>query len=188
MNAMTWWDHETRSVWSQPWGLAIRGPLEGTRLDAIAANIVPWATWLDDHPQTLFMDLGGDEVAHFKQPFGEDYVIGVTLGEHAKGYYFPAASEKGVINDLLGPFPVLVLADDATKAVHVYLRSVGDEDLEFTMQNGRLTDRQTESVWNTAKGIAVEGPLQGELLKEVPYMTAFKSAWRDFYPHSELYE
>ena len=52
MNAMTWWDHDTESVWSQPWGSAIRGPLEGTALTLIPASIVPWPTWLDEHPDT----------------------------------------------------------------------------------------------------------------------------------------
>ena len=28
MNAMTWWDHTTGSVWSQVWGRAIEGPLD----------------------------------------------------------------------------------------------------------------------------------------------------------------
>ncbi len=29
MRAMTWWDHETNSIWSQPWGMSIAGELEG---------------------------------------------------------------------------------------------------------------------------------------------------------------
>ena len=38
MRAMTWWDHKTESIWSQPWGMAIDGPLEGTRLKLIPAR------------------------------------------------------------------------------------------------------------------------------------------------------
>jgi hypothetical protein len=29
---MTWWDWETQSIWSQPWGAAIDGELTGARL------------------------------------------------------------------------------------------------------------------------------------------------------------
>jgi hypothetical protein len=43
-NAMTWWDHQTQSVWSQVWGQAIAGPLKGTTLELIPASIVPWRT------------------------------------------------------------------------------------------------------------------------------------------------
>lgn len=42
MRAMIWWDRETESVWSQPWGLALDGLLSDSRLDLIPANIAPW--------------------------------------------------------------------------------------------------------------------------------------------------
>ena len=118
MRAMNWWDHETDSVWSQPWGRAIRGPLEGTRLNLIPAGIVPWATWLREHPDTLLLDNGGRG-----QAFRPDYVIGVTLGEYAKAYRYESASQQEVLNDQIGPFPVVVLTDPETKAVHLYLRT-----------------------------------------------------------------
>ena len=41
MNAMTWFDHETNSIWSQPWGMAISGPLKGTRLDVFPFSLHP---------------------------------------------------------------------------------------------------------------------------------------------------
>ena len=114
-------------------------------------------------------------------------MIGVTLGEHAKAYSFRPASKEGVINDQTGPFPAVVLVDAETKAVRVYLRSVANRELEFTMQDGQLVDGQTESTWSAATGIALEGPLQGESLRQLPYMTSFDWAWKDFYPHSEIY-
>jgi hypothetical protein len=45
MNAMTWWDHESESVWSQPWGRAIAGPLKGIELELLPSELVPWETW-----------------------------------------------------------------------------------------------------------------------------------------------
>ena len=42
-------------------------------------------------------------------------------------------------------------------------------------------------VWDVARGIAVEGPLTGTVLQQVPYMTSFDWAWEDFYPHTEIY-
>ena len=187
-NAMTWWDHETDSIWSQPWGIAIDGELKGVELDMIPASVVPWATWLADHPETLVLETIRGAYGLVREGFTSDYVIGVTLGEYAKAYPFAAASREGVINDRLGPFPVVVLADKGTKAVNVYLRRVGEEELEFVSLDGRLVDRQTGRTWDRARGFAVEGPLRGELLKQLPYMTSFDWAWEDFYPHSEFYE
>ena len=95
---------------------------------------------------------------------------------------------EGAINDRLGPFPILVLADAGTQSVHTYLRLGKDEELEFELRDGRLVDRQTGSVWDVARGIAVEGPLTGTVLQQVPYMTSFDWAWEDFYPHTEIYQ
>ena len=144
---------------------------------------MPWATWFDEHPDTVV--LGGEPRGLFgvvRERFTPDYVIGVTLGDHARAYPYPSASAEGVVNDRLGPFPVVVLVDSQTKAVHVYLRDLGEGDpLDFSQQDdGRLVDLQTGSTWNAARGIAVDGPLKGEVLKQVPYITSYDWAWEDF--------
>ena len=184
MRAMTWYDHETESVWSQPWGMAIAGPLESTRLLQIPARIIPWDAWVTEHPDTQVLKTNR---GHSRQYFTSEYVIGIALGEHAKAYPFTPASKEGVINDFIGPFPVLVFADQETKEVFSYLRTVGEQVLEFALQEGILVDIQTGSAWNVARGIATDGPLRGELLRTIPYITSYDWAWEDFYPHSEFY-
>ena len=184
MRAMTWWDHKTESVWSQPWGTAIRGPLEGTRLSQIPAGIVPWAAWQAEHPETLVLDLPG----YGGRRFSSDFVIGIALGEHAKAYPFEITSEEAVVNDQVGEFPILLLVDAETKAVHAFLRKAMDADLVFALQEGRLVDLQTGSIWDATKGIAIDGALRGEVLQKVPYITSFDWAWEDFYPHTEFFQ
>ena len=44
-----------------------------------------------------------------------------------------------------------------------------------------------ESVWDTTRGVAVDGPLKGTLLQQLPYVTSFDWAWLDFFPHTEVY-
>lgn len=188
MRAMTWFDHETESVWSQPWGLAIDGAIAGTRLTLIPAGIMPWDAWRTDHPDTLVLDAGGRSL--FGKPrkkFSSDFVIGIALGEAAKGYPFRLASQEGIINDRIGPFPVVVLANPETKAIHAFLRIVGQDELDFALRGDTLVDQQTGSTWDLDRGIAVEGPLRGEVLQRVPYITSFDWAWEDFYPHTEFY-
>ena len=164
MNAMTWWDHETGSVWSQPWG-----------------------TWLTDHPDTSLLVSGIWRLDGVMATATSNYVIGVTLDEYAAAYPFKLASEQVVTNDRLGPFPVLVLADPESKAVNVYLRRVGDRELEFSLRSGSLVDAETNSSWDFSAGTALEGPLEGRTLQRLPYVTSYDWAWRDFYPHSQFY-
>lgn len=187
MRAMTWWDQETGSVWSQPWGAAIEGPLQGTRLGMIPASVIPWGTWVAEHPGTLLLDVGGGGRFRSREEFRSNYVIGISLGDFARGYPFPLASRAGAINDMLGPFPILVVASLETKAVHAYIRTADDQDLEFTVEDGILKDTQTNSTWDLVRGIAVDGPLRGQVLQQVPYMSSFDWAWIDFFPHTDFY-
>jgi hypothetical protein len=58
-NAMTWWDHDTGSVWMQPTGKAILGPLRGARLELLASTLTDWGSWRRSHPETLALDADG---------------------------------------------------------------------------------------------------------------------------------
>jgi hypothetical protein len=190
--AMTWYDHETDSLWSQPIGTAMSGTYKGVRLEMIPTEVVPWGTWRREHPQTLVLDTFGRFTGFSADPFigavGENaYVLGAVLAESAKAFPFDEISETVVVNDAVGGIPVVVYANPDDRAAHIFVRSLGDRVLTFRWQNGRLTDNETDTVWDTATGLAVEGALRGELLQEVPYTTSYLWAWRDFFPRSEVY-
>jgi hypothetical protein len=55
MNAITWWDHETDSMWSQPWGWGIKGTHKGVELNLLPFQLTTWGSWGQDHPDTLVM-------------------------------------------------------------------------------------------------------------------------------------
>lgn len=188
MNAMTWWDHETESVWSQVWGRAIEGPLKGTELELLTSSTVPWGTWKVQHPNTLLMtnSLGGFRFGR-RARFQPDYVIGIQFGGFAKAYPYPVAAREQVINDGIGGRPVLVYVDPETHAVSTFFRLAGEQTLSFALKEGQLVDQETGSVWDAVRGLAISGPLRGTVLRSAPYVPAYHSAWRDFYPESEFY-
>jgi len=190
MNAMTWFDHTTGSVWSQVWGQAIAGPLKGTTLEMIPASIVPWGTWKANHPHTLAMLDGKDGLFARQEPGRDGWVIGITLGEFAKAYPYPTLAEQRVINDTVGPYPVVLYANPETRDVQVYLRQAGDDVLNFAWDStgGRLVDVESGTEWDVTRGLAREGARQGEVLLQVPYLSSFDWAWLDFHPNSEFYE
>lgn len=188
MNAMTWWDHKTESVWSQPWGRAIAGPLKGTELELIPSQLVPWSTWREAHPETLALEVGGPR---FRQErFRAGYVIGVSLGDSATAFPYDLAAQTRVVNDAVGPYPVVVIVNPETRAVFVYLRQVEGEErvLNFLERDGALEDQETGSTWQMERGGAVDGTLKGQILRNVPYVPAFPEAWRDFFPNSRWYD
>ena len=55
-NAMTWWDHDTGSIWSQPLGEAIAGPRKGETVELLPMTYTTWDSWRNAHPQTLALD------------------------------------------------------------------------------------------------------------------------------------
>jgi hypothetical protein len=191
MNAMTWWDHATESVWSQPWGRAIAGTLKGTELELLSSELVPWGTWRERHPHTLALetDVPGMEGRNYHlEVFYDGFVIGVALGDHATAFPYRLAADKGIINDSVGTDPVVVYVDKDKDSTHVYLRQVNRDTLTFVFKDGAVMDQETGSIWALATGIAVDGPLKGKVLRSAPYIPAFDEAWHDFYPQSRWYE
>ena len=191
MNAMTWYDHETQSLWSQPTGSALMGVYKGLSLEMIPAPVVPWATWKSEHPNTLVLNVGLGRAETSKvDPFdteGRGYVAGVVLGDDAKAYPFAVVSLKVVVNDAIGIQPVVVYANPADKSVHIYSSKLGESNLEFEWVDGSLRDTQTGTRWDATGGVGIEGPLRGEILEELPYSTAYEWAWMEFYPDTEIY-
>ena len=189
MRAMTWWDHETGSVWSQVWGQAIAGPLKGTTLSLIPASIVPWGTWKAEYPQTLAMINGKQGLFGAEERPRDGWVVGITLGPHSKAYQYQALVEDRVVNDRIGPYPVALYADPETRNVQVFLRQVNDQVLTLSMGDAEkyLVDAETGSQWDLTLGLARNGVLKGETMLKVPYLSSFDWAWEDFHPDTEFY-
>ena len=194
MSAMTWWDHQTESVWSQPWGTAVAGPLKDTALTLIPASIVPWETWRQEHPDTTVLSNGLDDSRQRVHGTTDDFVIGVALGDAATAYDYRLASRERLINDAVGAHPVVVIVDPDTRHIRVYLRRVAaqgsDRPLLLTFardSKGRLVDVETGTVWSAQQGVATDGALKGAQLQQVPWVSSFDWAWRDFFPHSAFY-
>jgi hypothetical protein len=185
MNAMTWYDHTTQSVWSQPWGRAIIGELKGIELFLLPSQIAAWGSWLEVHPDTLVMTNDLFRVGAFRQRFDPDFVIGLLLDGEAKAYYFRDVLNAGVVNDTMGDVPIVVWAEEGR--FHAYVRQIDQQVLTFSTDGNFLFDAESGSQWDVARGLAIDGSLQGQALIGVPSSSAFDWAWLDFYPESDFY-
>lgn len=186
MNAMTWYDHETQSVWSQPVGLAFRGPLKGTQLELLPFQLTTWSNWVESYPDTLVMVNDVNRLGNSRQGFQPNFVIGLIIDDQAKAYYYEDVEAAGVINDTLAEVPIIVWAENNDYTA--YIRKLGDQTLTFKIDNGLLVDQETGSVWDISRGLAKEGPLTGEGLQPVPSLSSYDWAFKDFYPGADFYQ
>ena len=105
LSALVMYDRQTESLWSQIEGRAIAGALTGVTLDRIPVATVPWATWLEAHPDGQVLSrpedtgrdygrnpyVGYDEVD--SEPFLYDRDSDPRLPPKERVVAFPAADE-----------------------------------------------------------------------------------------------
>jgi len=180
MSAMTWYDHKTNSIWSQPWGRAIDGELKGVELRVLPSQMTTWGNWKEQHPETLAMINDYDRLGPRKLAFWDGFVVGISIAGNDKAYYYQDLETVGLVNDNLAGIPILVWAGENT--YEAFSRKVDGRELTFVFENGRLLDLETGTSWDVARGLAIEGPLAGSALQAIPSSSSYDWSWFDFFP------
>lgn len=184
-NAMTWWDHDTGTIWSQPLGEAIVGPREGARLELMSSQLTEWETWLSEHPESLALDAparsAGFDLASMS--------IVIDLSDEVGVYPVAKLVEHGPANDLVAGVPVSVLLDPTDeKRWRVFHRLVGDQTLTLHRAGDQIVDIETGTVWDPVSGRAIDGELEGSTLDPLPGFTAFEDDARTFWPDADYWD
>jgi hypothetical protein len=184
-NAMTWWDHETGSVWSQPKGEAIIGPLKGTKLELLPSNLTQWGAWREAYPDTLALDAPGD-ITRFTL---DQTVLVVDFGAETVAYPVSEVRSAGAVNDRVAGVEVAVVFDPSDdQRWAVFSRRLDDRVVELVVEEGLLVDIGTRSVWDPVRGIAQSGPLEGQILDQLPGFTSFPDDFFTFWPDGRVWE
>ncbi len=191
------YDAQTRSHWSQLFGKAVSGELEGTALEKRASMMTTWRQWREMHPETTvyvkpavpyrarFTRETFDEIAN--QPPGpirsEDLIVGLEGHVEARAYLVRRLASKRLLEDVFENAPIVVyLAPDLSTA-RIYLRTLNDQELSFSLDSDdRLRDHQTGSKWNPITGEAVSGALQGAHLQPIISTYSLWFAWEKYRP------
>ena len=184
-NAMTWWDHDTGSIWSQPLGEAIAGPLKGERLELLPVSLNDWSTWRAAHPETLALDVVS------RGPGGFDLqrmAIVVDFGSEAAAYPIPDLQSVGLVNDSVAGVPIAVVTDpEDPDSWTVFSRVLDDRTVTLAVDGTSIVDTDTGSEWDPVIGLALSGPLQGERLDVLPGFTSFPADFFTFWPEGRLW-
>ena len=184
-NAMTWWDHSSGSIWSQPLGEAIAGPRKGQTVELLASEFTTWGAWLDEHPDTLALDApagsSGFDLAEF-------YLV-VDFTEQARAYPVPELRRVGVVNDVVAGLEIAVVSDPTDDdRWAVFSRRLGDIVVQLEPDGAVLRDTITGSTFHPTRGFALEGPLAGEILDLLPGLTSFPDDYDTFWPDGTVWE
>lgn len=121
--AMTWYDHATGSVWSQPLGAAIAGPEAGRRLALLPAQVTTWGEWRAAYPHTLLLSDGGIPAPPYRgrRP-GDGHIVGVVVGDGAASWSYRAVAESadGGVVGRVGNIAVALRRDEASGAIRAW--------------------------------------------------------------------
>ena len=108
----------------------------------------------------------------------------MRLNGDVRAYLFETLGDRLVLNDVVGEVDIVVVFDYESHLAIPYARQIGDLFLNFDIVEDQgfpfnMMDEQTGSIWNI-KGQAIEGPLKGAQLTQVPAHTGFWFAWVTF--------
>jgi len=209
------YDQQTQSHWLHLTGECIEGKHRGAQLRSIPCRHVFWREWLRDHPETEAM---ADEeryrqryysaeavrrgVSHFPSRFLgtiqtrskrlslSDLCYGVKTQAAARAYPFDvlASIDQGVVNDIVGDVPVVIVFDWKTRSTVGHGRRLEETVLRFERtDDGLLRDTTTGSVFNR-DGFAVSGSLAGRRLPTIVGLQAEWYGWYATYPETTVFE
>ncbi len=212
-NNLVMYDYRTNTLWSQMLGEGIKGAYNGERLAILPSLMTGWGEWKAIHPDSWVLSAiqmgnnaevidpyvryytnGSAGITGWANPnelLGpKELVLGMAIGEMARGYPFQVIRDQKVVNDVLNDIPLLLAFDEAQDTVLVYRSQRSDQNLTFTSasNSGTLTDEQTGSIWLISTGAAIAGPLKGESLTRLAGPLVFWFAWSDIHSQSDVYE
>jgi hypothetical protein len=212
-NNLVMYDHQSNTMWSQMLGMGIKGAFRGRQLEILPSHLMSWRAWKELHPETRVLSAarlgksadevidpyvsyytsGAAGITGWKNPDDrlkpKQLVVGIVIGEKARAYSIDAVRDSILIHDELGGQPLLIVYDELSASVSVYLRSLEDRVLTFlpNSQDGVYIDVETGTLWDFHSGYALEGVLEDSSLSRVSAPMVFWFAWSDLYPKTEVF-
>lgn len=181
-NAMTMWDHETGSVWSQPTGEAILGPLKGAKLELLPSMLTGWGEWKATHPETFALDAPSTQSGFDL----ERMAIVVELGEDSVAYPVETVRQVEIVNSEVAGTPIAVWIDSERDSWAVFSRKLDDGIVELTIEGDALVAVGNDQRWDPATGLGIDGTEQN--LDLLPGFTSFPRDYVTFFPDGAFWE
>lgn len=127
---------------------------------------------------------------HTSAPDGDETIVGLDRTQRPRAYPVGLLATYEVVNDKSEGVPYVVTLCPLTEIIAVYDRRVAGRTLTFVNSGALwrdtlvLQDRETGTLWTTATGRALSGPLAGERLQAIPARVTTTRLWRQAFPTS----
>lgn len=178
-NAMTLFDHDTGSVWSQVSGSAILGPLQNTRLELLPSQLANWSDWVERFPETRAL---ATETATNTFRIRNLTVV-ARVGDDTAGIEFGDLQDIGSISTELDGTPVIFVGDPVVERWAVFSRDVAGVERSLELVDGVIEDSATGDRWNPDTGISLSGQLT---LNRIPSFSSNFANFIEFFPDGEV--
>jgi hypothetical protein len=167
---MLLYDRDTQSLWSQVMKKAVTGPLKGTDLVQVPAQYTTWASWTQQHPDSLLLstDTG----------FERDY----DVSPYEEYKRLPMVMFATLNNDLRLPAKTWIVGiTSGDQALALPFEELDKLDEPLTVIVG---DTPLEIRWDKTASVARAFEKDG---KEFPVTAGYWFAWVAFHPATALY-
>jgi len=209
-DALVMFDRQTRSLWTQVDGTALRGKMEGARLQPVPAVQTTWSQWKRMHPDTLVLRKEGPSrgtvyadyhsdpdrmgIADTRNPDsrlpGKALVVTLREGDTALAVSVKGLKKNIVHQTELAGQPLVIVFNPGSATARAFDRRLQGRTLTFKLQRRGpetvLIDEETATLWSGLTGKAVKGELAGERLRPVPHMVNYWFAWVAYNPRTRL--
>ena len=167
-------DLETESLWSQPSGECIQGPMEGKTLSASPEIYTTYAEFKKSHPDGLLLkkDEKGEAGSHYEDYYNDQKKLGIF----GRLDNFERLPGKALVIGLRLPDGEVAVSMD-------YLEKHGRAEIG----EGPFVIVRYDSKTKTVDAIQVPS-LESSLAQPVPVITSYWFAWASFFPNSKLIE
>ena len=195
-------DSLTNSWWRQETGEAAKGARQGSQLEDVYFEQMSLKNWLAKHPESLVLqyDPAFEQKYHFFAKLlhyeaslpgwhlqqTPPMVVGIEIDGQAKAYDLLELQKNRLIQDNLAGKSILVISDEDGQSAFIYSCNLASRSLNFTLNDGIITDQETGSVWNHL-GECIEGQHLGEKLQQLQSYQQFVRAWIIFHPQTAFY-
>ncbi len=195
-DALTLYDHETGSIWSQPLGEAILGPLKGETMELLPSQLTTWRAWKNEHLESFALDAptGTSDVDI------DELVIVVELGDVAAAFPIPEIRAAGVINTEVDGVAIAVAVDPDTNSWAAFFRQANNRTVRLELVENEAGDRVLAEVgrnfrWSPSSGLSLT-PLAGatdearakQHLEPFPASTSFLEDYYRFHPDGLVWD